>query len=198
VDNGIEEVDSLIALHFLGSHRRHSEDSGEEKLRFGESRPMRIAYFVVLLISSYETEAACEIEPGHYRPKLSTEATVLRNAFYVEQCMRAGGNLLDGTDPTLAGRLESPSEQVITESTARQYHFLAVELGVRIDPVLMFLVESDGSVGNVAVITSSGSEPYDTAVIDLCRRTRWKRPAKLDGVPVGVLYYMRYKFVDPS
>jgi len=155
---------------------------------------MRVAYFVLLLVASYGTEAACEVETGHFRPKLSTEATVLRNGFYVEQCIRAGGSLIDGTDPTLAGRLESPSEPVLPGSTREPYGLLARKLGIRNDPVLAYIVEADGSVGSVTVIDPSGSEQFDNAMIDLCRRTRWKRPAKLDGIPVRVLYYFRYKF----
>ena len=46
-------------------------------------------------------QAAREIEPGHYGPKLSESAAKARDDFYQIECIRAGGTLVDSTDPTL-------------------------------------------------------------------------------------------------
>ena len=102
---------------------------------------MRLVYVVLLAMVSCGAKAACEIEPGHFKPVLSAEAEKARNQFYVEQCTRAGGSLVDGTDPTLKGRLESPSKPQLPSST-EPYGRLAMKIGIKADPLLVFIVPS--------------------------------------------------------
>ena len=158
---------------------------------------MRLVYVVLLAMVSCGAKAACEIEPGHFKPVLSAEAEKARNLFYVEQCTRAGGSLVDGTDPTLKGRLESPPKPQLPSST-EPYGRLAMKIGIKADPLLVFIIEADASVSTIAVIQSSGSEQFDSEIVDFCRRTKWRSPAKLDGAPIRSLQYMRYNFLHRS
>jgi hypothetical protein len=68
---------------------------------------VRLAYLLVLILGCNLVHAACEIEPGHYRPKLSESAAKARDTFYEIDCIWAGGTLIDNTDPTLARRGQS-------------------------------------------------------------------------------------------
>ena len=154
---------------------------------------MRLVYVVLLVTISFGAKAACEIEPGHFKPALSAEAEKARNQFYIEQCTRAGGSLVDGTDPTLKGRLKSPTQPKLPSST-EPYGRLAMKLGIKVDPTLVFIVEADASVSSIAVIQSSGNDKFDSELLDFCRRTKWHEPARLDGAPIRTLQYMHYNF----
>ena len=108
---------------------------------------MRLACLLVLILGCNLVHAACEIEPGHYRPKLSESAAKARDTFYEIDCIRAGGNLIDSTDPTLASRLELPSQMLAPSS--EPYGRLGVRLRLTEAPVLVYLLDASGSIHNV-------------------------------------------------
>ena len=152
---------------------------------------MRLAYVLVLMLGCPVTQAACEIEPGHYGQKLSDSAAKARDTFYESECIRAGGTLVDSTDPTLKGRLELPSR--ILAPSSEPYGRLGIHLGITKSPELAYILDASGSVQNVAVIATSGNKQYDAAIVEFLHRIKWKQPAKLDGLPIPVLAYFRYQ-----
>lgn len=152
---------------------------------------MWLPYVLVLLLGCDLVHAACEIEPGHYRPKLSESAAKARNDFYQIECIRAGGALIDSTDPTLAGHLDLPQQMLAPNS--EPYGRLGIHLGITKSPALVYILDASGSVHDVAVIESSGNEQYDAAIVEYLHRIKWKQPARLDGMPIPVLAYFRYQ-----
>lgn len=50
---------------------------------------MRLRYLLALLSGCNVVQAACEIEPGHYGPKLSESAAKVRDDFYQVECIAA-------------------------------------------------------------------------------------------------------------
>lgn len=160
----------------------------------GEVTTVRLSFLLALALGCDVAHAACEIEPGHYGPKLSAPAAKIRNDFYQIECIRAGGRLVDSTDPTLRGRLGLP--RVTVAPSSEPYRQFGIRLGIRKSPILAYILDTSGSVQNVEVIESSGNKQYDAAIVALLRRLRWT-PATLDGRPIPSLAYLRYDIGRP-
>ena len=150
---------------------------------------VRLAYLLALLLGCDVVHAACEIEPGHYGPRLSESAAQARNDFYQSECIRAAGRLVDSTDPTLKGRLGLP--RALRAPNSAPYERLARELGITRSPMVALILDASGSVQNVALIASCGNKHYDAAIVELARKIKSK-PITLDGMPIPALVYMRY------
>jgi len=161
---------------------------------------MRVACLLLLLLGGHPVHAACEIEPGHSLPKLSTAAARVRDAFYIAECARAGGTLIDSTDPTLKGRLQPPHGMILPKRRAEFALFGGIGIHYGSQPnldelppvILAFVLDARSSVQNVMVLEGSGNKRYDAAVVEFLRHVRWKTPATLDGTPIPVLAYFRY------
>ena len=162
---------------------------------------MRLAFLLLLFLAGNAVQAACEIEPGHVSAKLSESALKVRNDFYVLECIRAGGTLIDITDPTLKGRLQRP--QMIIRRGQRPAEVAGTRVGPMGDlgkayfiaaPVMLaYTLDTHGVVQHITVLETSGDKRYDAAVAEwFLHGTQFKRPATLDGRPIPVLLYLRY------
>jgi hypothetical protein len=135
------------------------------------------------------------VDQAHYNPKdnrdLSPTEVAARNEFYELECIRAGGRLADTTDLTLKGRLEPPSGW--SHPSVKPVTDLGLRLGVSKRPgvterpLLVYIVDVHGKVGDILVLRSSGNSKYDAACAAWVRSTTWKEAAKLDGMPTAVL-----------
>jgi TonB family protein len=67
--------------------------------------------------------------------------------------------------------------------------------GVRGNLLLAFAVELSGSVHQVTVLVSSGDREFDERTVGSWRTAKFRTPAKLDGRPVRVLMYFRFKAI---
>jgi TonB family protein len=147
-----------------------------------------LSMFVALVSLPGLALAECSIDPNHFVFPYSKTALSARNAFFETICSGSNGNLIDLTDPTLEGRLEKPSKPVRV-GTEDVYPVQARRMGYRGKPVVAYVLEPSGLVGDVVVIESSGFDVLDRAAITSVRQWRWSNPAKLDGKPVRALIY---------
>jgi len=145
------------------------------------------------ILSGGRAHAACEIDPAHFSEPLIESGIVTRNSFFLQQCERAHGALLDVTDPSLTGHLQRPSG--ITVKGHRDYYPTAAKrTGAQGRSDLAIIVEPDGSISAIVVVGSSGYKMLDDAAVELYRDSSFTLPAMLDGVPVRVLMYTHTNF----
>jgi TonB family protein len=137
--------------------------------------------------------ADCSIDPNHFVFPYSKTALAARNAFFDSVCSASNGELIDLTDPTLKGRIEKPSKPVRV-GNEDLYPVQARRMRYRGTPVVAYVLEPSGMVGDVVVIESSGFDVLDQAAITTMRHWRWSIPAKLDGKPVRALIYSSVAF----
>lgn len=162
------------------------------------STALRLAACCTLL--PLAASATCEIEPGRFDssrvPYKMTEAGIAaRNKYFVEQCTRANGEIVDFYDPTLKGRLRRPGKAVL--ANGEYYPLWARRMGIEGEALVAYVIELDGTVRDVSVIESSGDslQKYlDGAAIEVWRNIRFASPATLDGKPVRVVGYGPAKF----
>ena len=127
------------------------------------------------------------------KPTLSADALTLRNALFQQACESANGAFIDSTDPTLGARLERPRGLAIRNSS-EYYPKLARRLLLQGTVRLAFVVDTDGSIIQVKVLESSGSDLLDAAALRLWSEARFAAPAKLDGRPTRALGYSNVPF----
>lgn len=149
---------------------------------------------ICLALVPFMAKAACEIQLMHFSKSLTSTGLAARNKYFVEQCTRANGELLDATDPTLRGRLLPPSNLIPPKNTEDYYPDEALQLGYIGEVLLACVVEADGSIQDVAVIERSPHEKLNRAAVLYYRNSRYQTPAMLDGRPVRVLTYQRARF----
>lgn len=156
---------------------------------------MRAYFFIFVALGSLPglTLAECSIDPSHFVFPYSKTALAARNAFFESICSASNGDLIDLTDPTLEGRLEKPSKPVRL-SAEDTYPVQARRMGYRGKPVVAYVLERHGLVGDVVVIESSGFDVLDQAAMRSVKQWRWSIPAKLDGKPVRALVYHSVDF----
>lgn len=146
----------------------------------------RMYRFVLLIVGASLTTCAyadCANDVSQIKQALPPEALSVRAALVSQLC--ATSELFDITDPTLTGRLTTPSN--IVAPAMWETH------GVRGNLLLGFAVDVHGIVQQVTVLMSSGNRELDAAAVESWRTARYKTPAKLDGRPVRVLMYFRFK-----
>jgi TonB family protein len=114
-------------------------------------------------------------------------ALTIRNRLYLEACSAGPGELIDVTDPTLAGRLVHPKVLSVTP----------VDLGSSVPSgvvVLAYVIELDASVRQITVLQSSGHKELDEAAVKTWSGTKLAGPVTLDGKPVRALSYSKMPF----
>lgn len=153
---------------------------------------MRALWLALALLSPSVAQAQCEIDPARVKPVFSDEAREKRDAFFLEHCARLGGDLVDATDPTLEGRLQKPTRLTWTRDAAVSLQAAQRARRKRV-PVVMFIVETDGSIHHVTILESSGDARLDLAAANFKRSGRYNIPAMLDGNPVRVLWYTSFR-----
>ena len=92
--------------------------------------------------------------------------------------------------PELIGGLEGIQERL-------EYPELQRRAGVEGRSVLQFVVETDGTVGELQVIRSSGNDGLDRAALAAVREARF-RPGRQDGEPVRVRFALPVTFRLPG
>ncbi|MCC6132197.1 MAG: energy transducer TonB [Acidobacteria bacterium] len=117
---------------------------------------------------------------------VDTYRTTINNA-------RPADPVVDPKDPSIKARLAFPTElarpQPPYPSTLRRDR-------VQGRALLAGVIERDGSVSNVTVLTSTGNAELDEGCLDTLRKWRYK-PALLDGQPVRLVVTTVFTFSVP-
>ena len=131
--------------------------------------------------------AACSPDQAQIKLALAPESLSIRNELFLRLCERSNGGLVDVTDPTVAGRLAKPKDIVFLNNRSGNPRELKGNL------LLAFMVDLDGTLHDTTIIVGSGNKQIDEQTLELWPFYRYKTPAKLDGQPVRVLMYFRFK-----
>lgn len=152
-------------------------------------RPLLLRLFamILLLAQSLQSKADCTVDQAQIKLALAPESLSIRNELFSRLCERSNGELVDMTDPTLAGRLTDPKNVVLFDNRSGNPGELNGNL------LLAFMVDLDGSVHDTTIIVGSGNKQLDEQTLKLWPFYRYKTPAKLDGRPVRILMYFRFK-----
>jgi TonB family protein len=130
--------------------------------------------------------AECSPDQAQIKLALAPESLSIRNELFLRLCERSNGELVDVTDPTVAGRLTQPKDIVLLNRSGNPR-----ELNGNL--LLAFMVDLDGTVHDTTIIVGSGNKQLDEQTLGLWPFYRFKTPAKLDGQPVRILMYFRFK-----
>jgi TonB family protein len=145
------------------------------------------ALFILALVLPLCARGDCSHDAAQIKLALPPEALSIRNALFSRLCERSNGELLDITDPTVAGRLTAPSGMTfISDRSGNPGEF-------RGNLVLAFLVDLDGTFRDTTIIISSGNKKLDEQTLKTWPCCKYKTPAMLDGRPVRVLMYFKFK-----
>jgi TonB-like protein len=145
--------------------------------------------FAIVLTLALPLPAAAECSPDRAQIKLALtpESLSIRNELFLRLCERSNGELVDVTDPTVAGRLTKPKDIVFLNNRSGNPRELNGNL------LLAFMVDLDGTLHDTTIIVGSGNKLLDEQTLELWPFYRYKTPAKLDGQPVRILMYYRFK-----
>jgi TonB family protein len=129
--------------------------------------------------------AACLFDSSHPIPALSADEMRARNVFVTDLCSGRRDDLYDVTDPRLAQSLSKPSLPPINygeiyPGSSKQEHHEGRSL-------MAFIVDANGNVDNVSVISSSGHQDLDDAAAIFLAGTHIDNPARLNGINVPVI-----------
>jgi TonB family protein len=150
------------------------------------------AAFLLLVFLPSLGVAACIFDSSRPIAALSPDEMRSRNVFVTEVCSRRREDLYDVTDAGLKDRLTKPSLPPINygemyPGSSKQEHHEGRAL-------MAFIVDANGNVGNVSVISSSGFQDLDDAAAIFLAGTHIDSPARLNGVDVPVIMYQRFEF----
>jgi TonB family protein len=141
------------------------------------------------------THAECTVDDAHIgrvRQELSPAALTMRNYLFARLCSSPSAQLVDVTDPTLAGRLIAPKGFQFSKQPHDYYPPAAQRLGYQGNVIVGMVVEVDGSTHEVTVLETPGYESLDIAALTIFEEARYKTPAMLDGHPVRVFVYQTF------
>jgi hypothetical protein len=147
----------------------------------------RLVAIVSLLALPLSAEAECSVDRAQIKLALAPEALSIRNELFSRLCERSKGDLVDVTDPTLAGRLTQPKDIVVLEHRSGN----PAELNGNL--LLAFMVDLDGTLHDTTIIVGSGNPKLDEQTLKVWPDYRYKTPAKLDGRPIRLLMYFKFK-----
>ena len=131
--------------------------------------------------------AECSPDQAQIKLALTPQSLSIRNELFSRLCERSNGELVDVTDPTVAGRLAKPKDIVFLNNRSGNPRELNGNL------LLAFMVDLDGTLHDTTIIVGSGNKLLDEQTLELWPFYRYKTPAKLDGQPVRILMYYRFK-----
>jgi len=131
--------------------------------------------------------AECSPDQAQIKLALTPQSLSIRNELFSRLCERSNGELVDVTDPTVAGRLTQPKDTVLLNNRSGNPQELNGNL------LLAFMVDLDGTLHDTTIIVGSGNKLLDEQTLELWPFYRYKTPAKLDGQPVRILMYYRFK-----
>jgi hypothetical protein len=144
--------------------------------------------FIVMLGVLTPLCASGECGPDNAQIKLglSPEALAVRNALLSQLCTDGKGTIVDITDTTLTGRFTPPHQMKLSDRDFNPDSFLG-------HLILMFVVDVDGSIKQPTILVSSGNKRLDEQTLKGWPDLGFKEPGKLDGHPVRVLSYFRFR-----
>jgi len=131
--------------------------------------------------------AECSPDQAQIKLALTPQSLSIRNELFSRLCERSNGELVDVTDPTVAGRLTKPKDIVFLNNRSGNPRELNGNL------LLAFMVDLDGTLHDTTIIVGSGNKLLDEQTLELWPFYRYKTPAKLDGQAVRILMYYRFK-----
>jgi Gram-negative bacterial TonB protein C-terminal len=131
--------------------------------------------------------ADCSADQAQIKLALAPESLSIRNELFSRLCDRSKGELVDITDATLTGRLTKPTDIVFLNNRSGNPGELNGNL------LLAFMVDLDGSLHDTTIIVGSGNKRLDEQTLEIWPYYRYKTPAMLDGRPVRILMYFRFK-----
>lgn len=137
--------------------------------------------------------ADCTIDPSRFHFEYPPNVIEARNQFFMIECAKRG-DLVDATDPTLAGRLDPPKKLRLIRKRRDYYPDSAKRRLQQGTSIVAFVVEVDGSVLDVAIVGSSGFEDLDNAAISAYSEMRAEKPGMLNGRPVRLLIVLPLKW----
>jgi TonB family protein len=147
----------------------------------------RLLITILVAVLPLRGYGECASDPARIKLALPPEALAIRNALFSQLCADGSGELVDVTDPTLAGRLDPPGGLELSNRDPNTK-------GLRGTVLLAFLVDVDGSLHQITVLESSGYPQLDNDAVRYFGYLRFKRAAKLDGKPVRALTYFKMPF----
>lgn len=155
----------------------------------GPARTSLFSLFAIvsLLALPLSAEAECSVDQAQIKLALAPESLSIRNELFARLCERSKGDLVDVTDPTLKGRLTEPQGIVFLDNRSGNPGELNGSL------LLAFMVDLDGRLYDTTVIVNSGNQKLDEQTLKIWPYYRYKTPAKLDGRPVRILMYFKFK-----
>jgi TonB family protein len=144
--------------------------------------------FLLLLCAALplRAHADCANDSARIKLALPSESLTTRNDLFSQLCAEA--EMYDETDPGLDGRLTRPHLKFPDQLEFDSKH-------IRGNLLLAFVVELDGSVRHATVLVSSGNALLDQQALATWRTIRYKGAAKIDGRPVRLLMYFRFKAI---
>ena len=148
---------------------------------------MRRLFLLLLCVAvPWYAHANCANDTAQIKLALPPDSLAIRNALFAKLC--ESGDLLDDTDPDLAGKLTHPRDFVMAGGGLDSE-------GVRGKGLFAFEVDREGSIHKVTVITSTGNAGLDKRTVRFWESSRYKTPAKLNGSPVRLLMYFKFKSI---
>jgi hypothetical protein len=158
-------------------------------IMLGPARTSLFSLFAIvsLLALPLSAEAECSVDQAQIKLALAPESLSIRNELFSRLCERSKGDLVDVTDPTLKGRLTEPQGIVFLDNRSGNPGELNGSL------LLAFMVDLDGRLYDTTVIVNSGNQKLDEQTLKIWPYYRYKTPAKLDGRPVRILMYFKFK-----
>jgi TonB family protein len=144
--------------------------------------------FILILCAALPLRAYgdCANDSAQIKLALAPESLSTRAELFSQLCRNA--ELYDMTDPTLVGRLAEP-RPIFPE------HFEFDPKSIRGNLLLAYVVELNGLVRHITVLVSSGDTRLDEQAVRTWSTVRYKGPAKLDGRPVRLLMYFKFKAI---
>jgi len=140
---------------------------------------------ILCLALTVRAHADCENDSAQIRLALTPEALAVRDALHSQLC--TSGEVYDLTDPGMKERLTEPRDI---------QGFSVVDAdGIRGNLLLAFAVDPSGSIQQITVLVSSGQKKLDAKAVAFWSKIRFKTPSKLDGQPVRILTYFRFKSI---
>jgi len=147
----------------------------------------RLFAIVLPLALPLRAGAECSTDQARIKLALAPESLSIRNELFSRLCESSNGELVDITDTTLAGRLTEPKDIAFLDDRSGNPGELTGNL------LLAFMVDLDGRLHDTTIIVGSGNKKLDEQTLKIWPYYRYKTPAKLDGRPVRILMYFKFK-----
>jgi TonB family protein len=132
--------------------------------------------------ASSPAHAPCQIGEMPNRLVLSPEKFALARDMFRALCAKSAGDLVNGEDTQLSSRLTFPTTPEAT--TNSNYPLEALKHRIEGAAIVTYIVETDGRVSWVSVLTSTGNPDLDAAAYWRFKNAVSKVPPMLDGKPV--------------